>query len=155
VKNHPVKEQPHDSVGTAILSKSPKLEANFSRAAAALSRAQAKKVKRFLPNPERHWGPKIRAGRKITSKHASLLGPDVVNRVINGAASTEDEKVAEPNNPTTETGGDATNEEDEPSTKRQKKRRCWIGNRTLIVTEPEHVSLSPLNSSMFVMLHFS
>ncbi|XP_052150043.1 probable tRNA (guanine(26)-N(2))-dimethyltransferase 1 [Oryza glaberrima] len=120
VKNHPVKEQPHDSVGTAILSKSPKLEANFSRAAAALSRAQAKKVKRFLPNPERHWGPKIRAGRKITSKHASLLGPDVVNRVINGAASTEDEKVAEPNNPTTETGGDATNEEDEPSTKRQK-----------------------------------
>lgn len=34
---------------------------------------------RFLPNPERHWGPKVRAGRKITSKHASLLGADVVN----------------------------------------------------------------------------
>uniref|UniRef100_J3LTI1 tRNA (guanine(26)-N(2))-dimethyltransferase n=2 Tax=Oryza brachyantha TaxID=4533 RepID=J3LTI1_ORYBR len=120
VKNHPVKEQPHDSQAAAILSKSPKLEANFSRVASAISRAQAKKIKRFLPNPERHWGPKIRAGRKITSKHASLLGPDVVNRAINGAASTKDENVAAPNNPTPETGGTATNGEDEPSTKRQK-----------------------------------
>ncbi|KAF0912082.1 hypothetical protein E2562_012981 [Oryza meyeriana var. granulata] len=120
VKNHPVKEQPEDSTGTSILSKSPKLEANFSRAAAALSRAQAKKIKRFLPNPERHWGPKIRAGRKITIKHASLLGPDVVNRVINGAANPEDDKGAAPNNPAPETGGNAMNEEDEPSTKRQK-----------------------------------
>ena len=37
----------------------------------------------FLPNPERHWGPKLRAGRTITSKHASLLGPETVNEILN------------------------------------------------------------------------
>ncbi|KAL5217140.1 hypothetical protein ABZP36_017824 [Zizania latifolia] len=120
VKNHPIKEQPHDSSGTAILSKSPKLEANFSRAVAALSRAQAKKVKRFLPNPERHWGPKVRAGRKITSKHVSLLGPDAINRVINGAATPEDGNVSMLDKRTPENGENATDEENEPSNKRQK-----------------------------------
>jgi tRNA (guanine26-N2/guanine27-N2)-dimethyltransferase len=58
------------------------MQANFSRAVAAVSNAQAKKVNRFLPNPERHWGPKIRAGRTITSKHASLLGHEAVNGAI-------------------------------------------------------------------------
>jgi tRNA (guanine26-N2/guanine27-N2)-dimethyltransferase len=58
------------------------MQANFSRAVAAVSNAQAKKVNRFLPNPERHWGPKIRAGRTITGKHASLLGHEAVNGVI-------------------------------------------------------------------------
>lgn len=58
-------------------------QANFARAVASLSKAQAKKVARFLPNPERHWGPKLRAGRQITSKHVSLLGPDAVNGVLN------------------------------------------------------------------------
>ncbi|KAL5210442.1 hypothetical protein ABZP36_006065 [Zizania latifolia] len=120
VKNHPIKEQPCDSSGTAILSKSPKLEANFSRAVAALSKARAKKVNRFLPNPERHWGPKVRAGRKITSKHASLLGPDIINHVMNGAASPEDGNVPMPDKPTPENRENATDDEDEPSTKRQK-----------------------------------
>ena len=50
---------------------------------ASLSKAQAKKVARFLPNPERHWGPKLRAGRQITSKHVSLLGVDAVNGASN------------------------------------------------------------------------
>lgn len=59
------------------------LQANFARATASLSKAQAKKVVRFLPNPERHWGPKLRAGRQITSKHVSLLGPDAVNGSLN------------------------------------------------------------------------
>lgn len=58
-------------------------QANFARAVASLSKAQTKKVARFLPNPERHWGPKLRAGRQITSKHISLLGPDAVNGVLN------------------------------------------------------------------------
>ncbi|KAK1273372.1 putative tRNA (guanine(26)-N(2))-dimethyltransferase 2 [Acorus gramineus] len=83
VKNHPVKPQPADQSGTVILSKEPTLQANFARAFASLSKAQAKKVARFLPNPERHWGPKLRAGRQITSKHVSLLGADVVNGIIN------------------------------------------------------------------------
>lgn len=82
VRIHPIKEQPQDSAGTMILSKSPKLEANFSRAVAAVSNAQAKKVNRFLPNPERYWGPKVRAGRTITSKHASILGHEAVNGAI-------------------------------------------------------------------------
>ncbi|OEL29448.1 putative tRNA (guanine(26)-N(2))-dimethyltransferase 1 [Dichanthelium oligosanthes] len=117
VKNHPIKEQPRDSPGTAILSKSPTLEANFSRAVAALSKAQAKKVKRFLPNPERHWGPKVRAGRKITSKHVSLLGPEAINAVLNGAVSHEDGNGTAPDKPAPEPEGI---KDDEPSTKRQK-----------------------------------
>ena len=48
-----------------------------------MSKAQAKKIARFLPNPERHWGPKLRAGRQITTKHISLLGAEVVNSVLN------------------------------------------------------------------------
>lgn len=56
-------------------------QANFARAVASLSKAQAKKVARFLPNPERHWGPKLRAGRTITSKHVSLLGPQAINGI--------------------------------------------------------------------------
>ncbi|KAF7803101.1 putative tRNA (guanine(26)-N(2))-dimethyltransferase 2 isoform X1 [Senna tora] len=83
VKNHPVKAQPPDQPGSVILAKEPVLEANFARAVASLSKAQAKKVARFLPNPERHWGPKLRAGRQITSKHVSLLGPDAINGALN------------------------------------------------------------------------
>ncbi|XP_023728969.1 probable tRNA (guanine(26)-N(2))-dimethyltransferase 1 [Lactuca sativa] len=83
VKNHPVKAQPPEHSGSVILAKEPVLQANFARAVASLSKAQAKKVARFLPNPERHWGPKLRAGRTITSKHASLLGPDIVDGILN------------------------------------------------------------------------
>ncbi|OAY73270.1 putative tRNA (guanine(26)-N(2))-dimethyltransferase 1 [Ananas comosus] len=95
VKSHPIRAQPPDHSGTVILSKEPKLQANFARVVASLSKAQAKKVKRFLPNPERHWGPKVRAGRQITSKHSSLLGPQILtgssnNEVENGAASEQD-----------------------------------------------------------------
>ncbi|KAI3462862.1 hypothetical protein Pfo_019525 [Paulownia fortunei] len=81
VKNHPVKAHPPDQAGSVILAKEPVLQANFTRAVASLSKAQAKKVARFLPNPERHWGPKLRAGRQITSKHVSLLGAEAVNVV--------------------------------------------------------------------------
>ncbi|XP_072958047.1 tRNA (guanine(26)-N(2))-dimethyltransferase 1-like [Typha angustifolia] len=83
VKNHPIKPQPPNHSGTVILAKEPELQANFARAVASLSKAQAKKVKRFLPNPERHWGPKVRAGRHITSKHVSLLGPELLNGSLN------------------------------------------------------------------------
>ncbi|OIT32063.1 putative trna (guanine(26)-n(2))-dimethyltransferase 2 [Nicotiana attenuata] len=51
--------------------------ANFARAVASFSKAQAKKVARFLPNPEKHWGRKLRAGRQI--KHISLLGTKAVH----------------------------------------------------------------------------
>ncbi|CAM8957830.1 unnamed protein product [Rhodiola kirilowii] len=83
VKSHPVKTQSPDMAGSMILSKEPVLQANFARAIASLSKAQAKKIPRFLPNPEPHWGPKLRAGRTVTSKHVSLLGPDAVNGHLN------------------------------------------------------------------------
>ncbi|KAL9675544.1 hypothetical protein QQ045_003746 [Rhodiola kirilowii] len=83
VKSHPVKAQPPEMAGSVILAKEPVLQANFARAVASLSRAQAKKIARFLPNPERHWGPKLRAGRTVTSKHASLLGPDAIKGHLN------------------------------------------------------------------------
>ncbi|GER49286.1 tRNA (guanine(26)-N(2))-dimethyltransferase [Striga asiatica] len=81
VKSHPVKPQPEDQAGSVILAKEPILLANFTRAVASLSKAQAKKVARFLPNPERYWGPKVRAGRQITSKHVSLLGVEAINGI--------------------------------------------------------------------------
>ncbi|XP_031095894.1 probable tRNA (guanine(26)-N(2))-dimethyltransferase 2 isoform X1 [Ipomoea triloba] len=83
IKNHPVKAQPPELSGSVILAKEPVLQANFARAVASLSKAQAKKVARFLPNPERHWGPKLKAGRQVTSKHISLLGPEAVNGLSN------------------------------------------------------------------------
>ncbi|TKY50147.1 tRNA (guanine(26)-N(2))-dimethyltransferase 1 [Spatholobus suberectus] len=98
IKNHPVKPQPADQPGSIILAKEPVLQANFARAVASLSKAQAKKVARFLPNPERHWGPKLRAGRQITSKHVSLLGPEA----INGALDQEDNEEPKSKRPRTE-----------------------------------------------------
>ncbi|XP_027924782.1 probable tRNA (guanine(26)-N(2))-dimethyltransferase 2 isoform X2 [Vigna unguiculata] len=95
VKNHPVKPQPADQPGSIILAKEPVLQANFSRAVSSLSKAQAKKVARFLPNPERHWGPKLRAGRQITSKHVSLLGPEAINGALNQEDNEEPKKVKE------------------------------------------------------------
>nr|XP_009420724.1 PREDICTED: probable tRNA (guanine(26)-N(2))-dimethyltransferase 1 [Musa acuminata subsp. malaccensis] len=95
VKNHPIKAQQPDKSGTVILSKEPKLQANFARAAASLSKAKVKKEVRYLPNPERHWGPKVRAGRQITSKHCSLLGPDVVSGSLDQEADGSSEAVAD------------------------------------------------------------
>jgi tRNA (guanine26-N2/guanine27-N2)-dimethyltransferase len=83
VKNHPIKPQSPEHPGSVILSKEPSHQADFSRHVGSLSKAQAKKVARFLPNPEKHWGPKIRAGRTITSKHVSLLGHEAVNGHLN------------------------------------------------------------------------
>ncbi|KAI4366843.1 hypothetical protein MLD38_022659 [Melastoma candidum] len=103
VKNHPIKVQPIDHPGSVILAKEPTLQANFARAVASLSKAQAKKVARFLPNPERHWGPKLRAGRQITVKHVSLLGPDAVSGLLKHGNSEEPnpkrQKTQEPSSP--------------------------------------------------------
>ncbi|ONM10620.1 probable tRNA (guanine(26)-N(2))-dimethyltransferase 1 [Zea mays] len=121
VKNHPIKEQARDSPGTVILSKSPKLEADFSRAVAALGKSGAKKTKRFLPNPERHWGPKVRAGRKITSKHVSLLGPDAINAAVNGGGGGDCHREGSGAAPdSSNTAPEPEGLEDEPSNKRQK-----------------------------------
>ncbi|CAA0381081.1 unnamed protein product [Arabidopsis thaliana] len=79
VKNHPIKAQSPEQPGSVILSKEPSHEVDFSRHIGSLSKAQAKKVARFLPNPEKHWGPKLRAGRQITSKHVTLIGHEAVN----------------------------------------------------------------------------
>ncbi|KAK6154981.1 hypothetical protein DH2020_009229 [Rehmannia glutinosa] len=120
VKNHPVKAQPPDQAGSVILAKEPDLQANFARAVASLSKAQAKKVARFLPNPERYWGPKVRAGRQITSKHVSLLGAEAINGMHNHDQNAEE--------PPSLLGAEATNgmhnhhdeSEEEPSSKRKK-----------------------------------
>ncbi|KEH25136.1 N(2),N(2)-dimethylguanosine tRNA methyltransferase, putative [Medicago truncatula] len=106
VKNHPIKGQPADQPGSIILSKEPVLQVNFARAVASLSKAQAKKVARFLPNPERNWGPKLRAGRTVTSKHISLLGEAALNEALNHEQDNEEEpkskkpKIEEDNNAT-------------------------------------------------------
>ncbi|XP_038990028.1 probable tRNA (guanine(26)-N(2))-dimethyltransferase 2 isoform X2 [Phoenix dactylifera] len=56
--------------------------ANFAQAVTASWKTQAEKVRRFVPNPERNWGPKIRGGRQIKSKHASTLGQMSVNGLV-------------------------------------------------------------------------
>uniref|UniRef100_M4CWS5 tRNA (guanine(26)-N(2))-dimethyltransferase n=1 Tax=Brassica campestris TaxID=3711 RepID=M4CWS5_BRACM len=86
--------------------------ADFSRHVGSLSKAQVKKVARFLPNPEKHWGPKVRAGRQITSKHVSLIGHEAVNSHLNGHKEAGGEEGEEE-----EKEG---NIEDEPDMKRQK-----------------------------------
>ncbi|CAH2055301.1 unnamed protein product [Thlaspi arvense] len=83
VKNHPIKAQSPEQPGSVILSKEASHEVDFSRQVGSMSKAQAKKVARFLPNPEKHWGPKLRAGRQITSKHVSLIGHEAVNGHLN------------------------------------------------------------------------
>lgn len=90
------------------------LQANFARAAASLSKAKVKKEVRYLPNPERHWGPKVKAGRQITSKHSSLLGPGIASKSLGKEAETEAHKEVEQDQLT----GHSTQEE--PTTKRQK-----------------------------------
>lgn len=66
--------QPHKHETLALV-----LQANFARSNAAQSKAQATRVPRFLPNPEQHWGPKPKAGRRIGPQHASLMGEAAVN----------------------------------------------------------------------------
>ncbi|XP_044964308.1 probable tRNA (guanine(26)-N(2))-dimethyltransferase 1 [Hordeum vulgare subsp. vulgare] len=62
VKLHPVKTQPENLPGSRILSQEPQLQASFSQATEGLV---ARKSPRFLPNPEKHWGPKMKAGRPL------------------------------------------------------------------------------------------
>eukprot|EP00238_Polyblepharides_amylifera_P013116 CAMPEP_0196574958 /NCGR_PEP_ID=MMETSP1081-20130531/4548_1 /TAXON_ID=36882 /ORGANISM="Pyramimonas amylifera, Strain CCMP720" /LENGTH=566 /DNA_ID=CAMNT_0041893121 /DNA_START=128 /DNA_END=1828 /DNA_ORIENTATION=- len=64
VKEHPVKNIDKKTPGGVILSKEPKLQANFARSTKALSQAQLNKVARFPQNPEENWGPKARATGK-------------------------------------------------------------------------------------------
>lgn len=92
-------------------------QANFARAAASLSRAQTKKVARFVANPERHWGPKPRAGRQITIKHASLLGREAVDR-LQKLKEVEDDEAASKRKKTEESIPKEV--EDEPASKRKK-----------------------------------
>ncbi|KAF2535312.1 hypothetical protein F2Q68_00022696 [Brassica cretica] len=74
VKNHPVKAQSPDHPGSVILSKEPSHQADFSRHVGSLSKAQVKKVARFLPNPEKHWGPKSHTIFKPLNPNRDSLG---------------------------------------------------------------------------------
>lgn len=76
-----------------------------------------KKEARFLPNPEKHWGPKIRAGRQITSKHVSLIGHEAVNDHLNGHKEAGAQEEAEGGK---EEKQEDVSEDDEPELKRQK-----------------------------------
>jgi len=79
VKDHPVKKNSAETPGKVILSKEPKIEANFKKVQSATSKALASGVARFLPNPEEFWGPKPRAGRHLTQKHIASHGAAFVN----------------------------------------------------------------------------
>lgn len=70
VKEHPIKnaEKYSSTPGGIILSKEPKIEANWSRVSGAMSSAKEKKIPRFVPNPSNNWGPMSRAGRANNEK---------------------------------------------------------------------------------------
>lgn len=54
---------------------------------------------RFLPNPEKHWGPKLRAGRQVTSKHISLLGEEAVNGSLENHKIDDDDEIEDGKQP--------------------------------------------------------
>ncbi|AQK68044.1 putative tRNA (guanine(26)-N(2))-dimethyltransferase 2 [Zea mays] len=60
VKLHPVKHRPGNHPGNVILSQEPKFQAKFSR---VLGASVTRKRARFMPNPEKYWGPGTKAGR--------------------------------------------------------------------------------------------
>ncbi|KAL6622966.1 hypothetical protein ACP70R_032845 [Stipagrostis hirtigluma subsp. patula] len=60
VKLHPVKHRPGNHPGNIILSQESRLQANFSRVPSA---SRLRKSPRFVPNPEKYWGPRAKAGR--------------------------------------------------------------------------------------------
>ncbi|XP_024316320.1 probable tRNA (guanine(26)-N(2))-dimethyltransferase 1 isoform X3 [Brachypodium distachyon] len=66
VKLHPVKSRPGADPSNRILSQEPKLQASFSQATGGLV---ARKSPRFVPNPEKYWGPKAKAGRPLKTPH--------------------------------------------------------------------------------------
>ncbi|XP_062200622.1 tRNA (guanine(26)-N(2))-dimethyltransferase 1-like isoform X2 [Phragmites australis] len=61
VKLHPVKHRPGNHPGNIILSQEPKLQANFSQVPQA---SVPRKSPRFVPNPEKYWGPRPKAGKQ-------------------------------------------------------------------------------------------
>lgn len=81
IKDHPMKSRPQGEPGTIILAKEPNLLVKFYQAASNHGKARAKKTARFMPNPERNWGPKLRAGRLIKPKHVSLFGHQQTDEV--------------------------------------------------------------------------
>ncbi|CAM0146859.1 unnamed protein product [Urochloa decumbens] len=60
VNLHPVKHRTGNHPGNVILSQEPKLQANFSQAHGA---SVPRKCPRFVPNPEKFWGPRPKACR--------------------------------------------------------------------------------------------
>lgn len=57
---------PKDSASYKILSVEPKIEANFEliEEVCIQKRVNGKKIKRYMPNPEKYWGPGTKAGKK-------------------------------------------------------------------------------------------
>ncbi|OAY69240.1 putative tRNA (guanine(26)-N(2))-dimethyltransferase 2, partial [Ananas comosus] len=72
IKIHPVKAHAASQPGTIILSENQILEANFAQPVDHLSKSRVKKLPRFLPNPERYWGPKSKAGRQLVEVIVNL-----------------------------------------------------------------------------------
>ena len=64
VRDHPGKPPDPATYSGRLLSKEITHEIRFSRAPQAV-KGKKGKVARFVPNPEEHWGPKRRHGRKM------------------------------------------------------------------------------------------
>ena len=70
VKQHPVKQGGQDTAGSRILARPTVSEVDFSYARGS----DPPKTPRWLPNPERHWGPKAIPKRKRKRKADAVAG---------------------------------------------------------------------------------
>ncbi|GAX81061.1 hypothetical protein CEUSTIGMA_g8496.t1 [Chlamydomonas eustigma] len=75
IKDHPVNmnKVPVDSYLHRLLTKEPKLEADFTRVPAAVSQSKVDGVTRFVQNPA-YWGPQSRHGRPLVVKGGGKEG---------------------------------------------------------------------------------
>jgi len=69
LEEHPPVHPPKKNTpGERILGKEATLRANFTHVPGTDMSSQATGVAKFLPNPEEHWGPKARAGKRKASQ---------------------------------------------------------------------------------------
>ncbi|CAL5223126.1 g5591 [Coccomyxa viridis] len=93
VAEHPSKKPlDPDSYEGKLLSKEPKIQANFARANGAQRSQHGPRVPRFIPNPEANWGPKSRhkvarwdASEGNDSVPARTSAPEQATAIANAA----------------------------------------------------------------------
>ena len=135
VKEHPLTNPPkEDSPAFHILSKPPTVQAKFARVFKALSKAKMNKIARFTPNPESHWGPGTRAGRKKRPHSAQHFFKKDRDGKPNGQQHGGGNHATQQNN---EEGNDAAN----VNAKKLKPSEDEANNKTATITTTDEKNI--------------